>query len=102
MSQAFHISRRGFLGSAAAAALTTVYLPGIGRVQARPQVKDRAEDYQGRLCYNENPLGPSPQAQVARLAKPAFISAPIVSRTRLGSPVSMAPNTAPSATRASS
>jgi histidinol-phosphate aminotransferase len=59
------LTRRGFLSAAGAAALSFVYLPGIGRVQAKPFARDRAEDYEGRLCYNENPLGPSPAALIA-------------------------------------
>lgn len=59
-------TRRGFLASAGAAALSYVVLPGIGRVRARPfEPASRAEDYTGRLCYNENPLGPSPAALAA-------------------------------------
>jgi len=59
------ISRRGFLGGTAAAALSYVYLTGVGRVQAQPYVTRRAEDYEGRLCYNENPLGPAPAVLAA-------------------------------------
>ncbi len=62
----FSLTRRGFLGAAGAAALSFVYLPGMGRVQARPfEGAGRADDYEGRLCYNENPLGPSPLALAA-------------------------------------
>ena len=57
------LSRRTFLKSAAA--LSFVYLPGVGRVKAQPFAVTRAEDYKGRLCYNENPLGPSPLAMNA-------------------------------------
>ncbi|MBT4635815.1 MAG: aminotransferase class I/II-fold pyridoxal phosphate-dependent enzyme [Candidatus Marinimicrobia bacterium] len=36
-------------------------MPGVGRIQARPFSSiDEPEDYLGRICYNENPLGPSP------------------------------------------
>jgi histidinol-phosphate aminotransferase len=60
------ISRRGFLGtSAAAAALSFVHLAGVGRVCAQPFPKAVTDDYVGRLCYNENPLGPSPEALTA-------------------------------------
>ena len=63
------ISRRGFLGtSAAAAALSFVHLTGAGRVSAQPFPKAVADDYTGRLCYNENPLGPSPEALTAMLS----------------------------------
>jgi histidinol-phosphate aminotransferase len=60
MKSIYNLSRRKFLQSAAA--LSFVYLPGIGRVKAQPYAVTRAEDYTGRLCYNENPLGPSPLA----------------------------------------
>ncbi len=60
------ISRRGFLGAAAgAAALSFVHLPGIGRVQAQPFPITANNDFVNRLCYNENPLGPSPLALTA-------------------------------------
>jgi histidinol-phosphate aminotransferase len=55
-----NISRRNFLQSTAA--MSFVYLPGVGRVNAQPFPIIQAEDYKGRLCYNENPLGPSPLA----------------------------------------
>jgi histidinol-phosphate aminotransferase len=41
-----------------------VHLPGIGRVAAKPFAFGK-DDYYGRLCYNENPLGPSPLALAA-------------------------------------
>jgi histidinol-phosphate aminotransferase len=60
------ISRRGFLtSSAAAAALSFVHLTGVGRVCAQPFPQAVTNDYTGRLCYNENPLGPSPAALAA-------------------------------------
>ncbi len=63
---AIRLTRRGFLAAAGAGALSFVQLPGMGRVQARPFIPmSRAEDYEGRLCYNENPLGPSPAALAA-------------------------------------
>ena len=62
MTSTRRLSRRGFLGSAAAAALSSVYLPGVGRVKAQPYAPETAADFQGRLCYNENPLGPSPHS----------------------------------------
>jgi hypothetical protein len=65
LENGLHTTRRGFLASAGAAALSFVYLPGVGRVRARPYIQSRAEDYEGRLCYNENPLGPSPVALAA-------------------------------------
>ena len=39
-----------------------MYLPGIGRIQARPFSMRTPGGEFGRLCYNENPLGPSPLA----------------------------------------
>jgi histidinol-phosphate aminotransferase len=63
MKSLTNISRRNFLQSTAA--LSFVYLPGVGRVKAQPSSLQRAEDYIGRLCYNENPLGPSPLALAA-------------------------------------
>ena len=58
-----NLSRRKFLQTASA--LSFVYLPGVGRVKAQPYAVALAEDYTGRLCYNENPLGPSPLAMSA-------------------------------------
>ncbi len=63
MKSSYNLSRRKFFQSAAA--LSFVYLPGVGRVQAQPYDVTLAEDYTGRLCYNENPLGPSPLAMSA-------------------------------------
>ncbi len=55
------VTRRQFL-QASVAGLSFMYLPGIGRIQARPfSMRDLGGDF-GRLCYNENPLGPSPLA----------------------------------------
>ncbi|UCC11556.1 MAG: aminotransferase class I/II-fold pyridoxal phosphate-dependent enzyme, partial [candidate division WOR-3 bacterium] len=55
------VTRRQFL-KASVAGLSFMYLPGIGRIQARPfSMKNLGGDF-GRLCYNENPLGPSPLA----------------------------------------
>jgi histidinol-phosphate aminotransferase len=65
-----NITRRKFL-QASAAALSFVYLPGIGRVRARPFDVMDSRDMFGRLCYNENPLGPSPLAlEAMQLAAP--------------------------------
>ena len=57
------LTRREFIHSAAA--LSFVYLPGIGHVKAKPFALESTDDYSGRLCYNENPLGPSPLALAA-------------------------------------
>ncbi|UCF70306.1 MAG: aminotransferase class I/II-fold pyridoxal phosphate-dependent enzyme [candidate division WOR-3 bacterium] len=54
-------TRRQFL-KASAAGLSFMYLPGVGRIKARPFGTTATEDTFGRLCYNENPLGPSPLA----------------------------------------
>jgi histidinol-phosphate aminotransferase len=56
-----HLTRREIL-KASVAGLSFMYLPGIGRVKAMPFTMTRSGDYFGRLCYNENPLGPSPLA----------------------------------------
>ncbi len=52
------MTRRQFL-QASAAGLSFMYLPGIGRVKAKPFAMIDSRNYFGRLCYNENPLGPS-------------------------------------------
>jgi len=57
------LTRREFIHSAAA--LSFVYLPGIGRVKASPVALKSIADFSGRLCYNENPLGPSSLAVAA-------------------------------------
>ncbi|NQV14329.1 aminotransferase class I/II-fold pyridoxal phosphate-dependent enzyme [bacterium] len=57
------ISRRDFIRSSAL--LSYLFLPGIGRIHARPSHLQNLRDFSGRLCYNENPLGPSPLAQTA-------------------------------------
>ncbi len=55
------LTRRQFL-KASAAGLSYMYLPGVGRVHAQPfDIFDSLDTF-GRLCYNENPLGPSPLA----------------------------------------
>ncbi len=53
-----NLTRRQFL-QASVAGLSFMYLPGIGRVKARPFAMMDFGNYFGRLCYNENPLGPS-------------------------------------------
>ncbi len=56
------ISRRGFIGTITGA--TAVALLGIDRTAIADRMPDQGliTDYVGRLCYNENPLGPSPEA----------------------------------------
>jgi histidinol-phosphate/aromatic aminotransferase/cobyric acid decarboxylase-like protein len=57
-------TRRKFLQSSTAA-MSFMLLPGLGRVKAKPYSIENPVDYYGRLCYNENPLGPSPAAMDA-------------------------------------
>ncbi len=56
------ISRRGFIGTITGA--TAVALLGFDRIAVADRLPDQGliTDYVGRLCYNENPLGPSPEA----------------------------------------
>ena len=56
-----NFTRRQFL-KASAAGLSFMYLPGMGRVNAAPFALLNPGGHYGRLCYNENPLGPSPWA----------------------------------------
>jgi histidinol-phosphate aminotransferase len=56
-----NLSRREFL-QASLAGLSFMYLPGVGRVKAQPFGFTHFGERFGRLCYNENPLGPSPLA----------------------------------------
>ena len=56
-------SRREFVHSAAV--FSAMVLPGVGRIHARPFSTIDPNDYVGRICYNENPLGPSPLALAA-------------------------------------
>lgn len=56
-----NFTRRQFL-KASAAGLSFMYLPGMGRVKAAPFALLNPGGHYGRLCYNENPLGPSPMA----------------------------------------
>ncbi len=53
-----NFTRRQFL-KASAAGLSFMYLPGMGRVRAAPFAFLNPGGHFGRLCYNENPLGPS-------------------------------------------
>ena len=55
------VTRREFLHTSLAG-LSVMFLPGIGRVKARPFGFTHHGETYGRLCYNENPLGPSPLA----------------------------------------
>jgi histidinol-phosphate aminotransferase len=56
------ISRRGFIGTiSGAAALTLFHLDRKAVAGSHPGGR-MITDYVGRLCYNENPLGPSPAA----------------------------------------
>jgi len=55
------VTRREFM-QASIAGLSFMYLPGIGRLNARPFGFTHYGETYGRLCYNENPLGPSPFA----------------------------------------
>ena len=70
------ISRRNFFGLAAGTAALALgelpLAPASGATQlfaqtppAGPAAVDLWRDYIGRLCYNENPLGPSPMARAA-------------------------------------
>lgn len=56
------ISRRGFMGTITGA--TAVALLGFDRKAIADRTPDHGmiADYVGRLCFNENPLGPSPEA----------------------------------------
>ena len=56
-------SRREFVHSAAV--FSAMVIPGVGRINARPFSTLDPDDYVGRICYNENPLGPSPLALAA-------------------------------------
>lgn len=58
------LTRREFL-QASVAGLSFLYLPGVGRVQGQPFGFTHYGETFGRLCYNENPLGPSPLALAA-------------------------------------
>ncbi len=63
MNEIFNgISRRGFIGTITGA--TAVALLGLDRKAIADSVPDQGmiTDYVGRLCFNENPLGPSPEA----------------------------------------
>ena len=63
------ISRRTFFGAAAGTA-------ALSLIGARPRIvsaaHDPLRDYVGRLCFNENPLGPSPLAMTAMIDEVAM------------------------------
>ncbi|NQV37025.1 MAG: aminotransferase class I/II-fold pyridoxal phosphate-dependent enzyme [Candidatus Marinimicrobia bacterium] len=63
MTKIDRLSRRRFIRSTAL--LSSIFLPGVGRIQAIPAHIQNSRDYEGRLCFNENPLGPAPLAQTA-------------------------------------
>jgi len=56
------LSRRGFIGSTAGAAACALWPFSAGAPEAQAAAARLRDDYVGRLCYNENPLGPSPLA----------------------------------------
>jgi len=60
------LSRRRFLGLAAAGSALSLVNPAqlLARTAPAP-INPVLTDYVGRLCYNENPLGPSPLAMQA-------------------------------------
>jgi histidinol-phosphate aminotransferase len=58
------VSRRSFFGATAGVAALAL-LRGQPAVAAGGRDLPVRDDYVGRLCYNENPLGPSPLAQAA-------------------------------------
>jgi histidinol-phosphate aminotransferase len=64
MNSNYVFKRRKFL-QFSTAAMSFMFLPGLGRVKAKPYSIENPADYYGRLCYNENPLGPSPAAMDA-------------------------------------
>ncbi len=58
------MSRRAFLGTAAGSAALALLRPDLAVADGRIR-SSILNDYIGRLCYNENPLGPSPAAKTA-------------------------------------
>ena len=56
------ISRRGFIGTISGAAALTLLQLDRKAIAGRSPGGRMITDYVGRLCYNENPLGPSPAA----------------------------------------
>lgn len=59
------VSRRTFLSLAAAGAASTLLESAPAVAGSQPAAAAIRDDYIGRLCFNENPLGPSPAAQTA-------------------------------------
>ena len=53
-----YLSRRKFLGTAAGSAALALLKPSVA-VGSSGKTPSVLSDYVGRLCYNENPLGPS-------------------------------------------
>lgn len=58
------ISRRKFFGTAAGGTAIALLKPSLA-LSTNELSQHALNDYVGRLCYNENPLGPSPKAMVA-------------------------------------
>jgi len=58
------ISRRKFISTAAGGTAIALFRPSIALATHTPD-HFLLNDYVGRLCYNENPLGPSPKAITA-------------------------------------
>ncbi len=63
-SRKSRLSRRAFLGTAAGSAALGLLRPAASFARPAPE-SEILRDYVGRICYNENPLGPSPLAMAA-------------------------------------
>lgn len=59
------MTRRTFFGAAAGTAALTLLRGNDALAASAPAERSLREDFVGRLCYNENPLGPSPLAITA-------------------------------------
>jgi len=70
-SKLTNLSRRSFLSLAAAGGASTLLKP-VPAAAGIMQPKHLRDDYIGRLCYNENPLGPSPAAITAIIEQAAM------------------------------
>ena len=66
------VSRRNFMRSSLVATGVALF-PAAGRIKAKAENSKAVADFSNRLCYNENPLGPSPRALDA-MAKAASLS----------------------------